>query len=103
MSTTAYGALTRKRKQAPKGKSKGGEENWPPALEPWVDTLTALVPAEALVAHAYVMDGYRDGILGATWIHIAFYGLPIVCVGAYIIGERRDHGFEGVLGGLDGW
>jgi hypothetical protein len=109
MSTLAYGALTRKRKQAPRGKSKGAADDpkndWPPALKPWVDTLTALVPAEALVAHAYVMNGYRDGILGASWIQIAFWVLPIVCVVAYFIGERRTHGFEGTLGlgGLNGW
>jgi hypothetical protein len=102
MSSTAYGALSRKRKQSPRGKSKG-VDNWPPALKPWVDTITALVPAEALVAHAYVMDGYRDGHLGMPWIKVAFYVLPIVCIVAYFIGERSNHGFEGLLGGLDGW
>jgi len=52
MSTLAYGALTRKREEADPGTSKSREA---PGLKPYIDALTALVPAEVLVFHAAML------------------------------------------------
>src|SRR5215208_7295868 len=59
MSTMAYGAVTGRRKRSPSGKTKGTatdpKENWPPGLETWVDSFTALVPGEVLVLHGVAL------------------------------------------------
>ncbi len=54
MSSLAYGALTRKRKEAAGGTST--EEN-APGVKTYVDALAALVPAEVIAVHAIVI-GY---------------------------------------------
>ena len=51
MSTLAYGALTETRKQAPSGTSTRTQ----PGLGTYVDIFTALVPAEVLAAHAFIL------------------------------------------------
>jgi hypothetical protein len=52
MSALAYGALTRKREEAAPGTStKEGQ----PGLGTYVDALAALVPAEVLAAHAFIL------------------------------------------------
>jgi hypothetical protein len=52
MSSIAYGALTRKRKESTPGTSSDQEK---PGVRPYVDTLAALVPAEVLGVHAFVL------------------------------------------------
>ena len=53
MSSLAYGAVTRKRVQAPANKSVTTS---PPGLKTYVDTLAALVPAEVLAFHAFMVE-----------------------------------------------
>jgi hypothetical protein len=57
MSSLAYGALTRKRAEAPKGKST---ETAPPGVKTYVDALAALVPAEVLALHAFMVEVTTD-------------------------------------------
>ena len=53
MSTLAYGALTRKREEAPSGTSTTDAA---PGVKTYVDALTALVPAEILALHAFIIS-----------------------------------------------
>lgn len=57
VSTLAYGALTRKREAASAGTST---TTAPPAVKTYVDALTALVPAEVLALHAFIIDGTTE-------------------------------------------
>jgi hypothetical protein len=52
MSAIAYGALTRKREESTPGTSSDEEK---PGIRPYIDTLAALVPAEVLGLHAFVL------------------------------------------------
>jgi hypothetical protein len=52
MSSIAFGALARKRQEAPANKST---DDAPPGLRSYIDTLAALVPAEVLAMHTAVM------------------------------------------------
>lgn len=58
MSTLAYGALTRKREDAP---AETSTDTNPPGVKTYVDALAALVPAEVLVAHSIVI-GYATEV-----------------------------------------
>src|SRR4051794_7364855 len=53
MSTLAYGALTRKREEAAPDQST---TTAPPGVKTYVDALTALVPAEILALHAFIIS-----------------------------------------------
>jgi hypothetical protein len=53
MSSFVYGAVTRKREEAPKDASTTTS---PPGVRTYVDTLTAIVPAEVLVLHAFMVE-----------------------------------------------
>ena len=57
MSSLAYGALTRKRAEAPKGMSTATA---PPGVKTYVDALAALVPAEVLALHAFMVEVTTD-------------------------------------------
>lgn len=53
MSTLAYGAVCRKRAEATQDQSTTTE---PPGVKTYVDALAALVPAEVLVLHAFMVE-----------------------------------------------
>jgi hypothetical protein len=53
LSTLVYGALTRKREEATAHKSTTAS---PPGVKTYVDALTALVPAEVLALHAFMVE-----------------------------------------------
>jgi hypothetical protein len=53
MSTLAYGAITRKRLAAPADQSTTIK---PPGVRTYVDSLAALVPAEVLALHAFIVE-----------------------------------------------
>jgi hypothetical protein len=57
MSTLAYGAITRKREEAAQDTSTTTEA---PALKTYVDALAALVPAEILGLHAFILQGTTE-------------------------------------------
>lgn len=97
MSAVAFGALVRKRQEAPKGKSRTEE---PPGLRSYVDVLSALVPVEVIAAHAAVMKATTDtttGPGGTDVIRItdpqalkwAFWALLALSVGFYIFGFQK--------------
>ena len=52
MSTLLYGAMQRKRKDATPGTSKSGQ---PPGVNTYLDALAALVPAEMLALHTFLL------------------------------------------------
>jgi hypothetical protein len=53
MSALVYGAVTRKRDEAAAGDST---KTAPPGVKTYVDALAALVPAEVLVLHAFMVE-----------------------------------------------
>jgi len=57
MSSVAYGAITRKRDEAPRKKSTNEA---PPRLNTYVDGLAALVPAEVLGIHAFMLEATTE-------------------------------------------
>jgi hypothetical protein len=116
MSTMAYGAVTGRRKRSPSGKTKGTatdpKENWPPGLETWVDSFTALVPGEVLVLHGVALYLWTDGtkITNKWWLFGSFFGLVAACVLFYFLGQgwgardRYDVGRVGVtVAAFLGW
>ena len=91
MSSIAYGALTRKRQEAPANTSTLDE---PPGLKTYVDTLAALVPAEVLAAHAAFMTiatstaGGKTALTHPGTLKVAFWaplGLSFVF---YVVGYQ---------------
>jgi hypothetical protein len=59
MSTLVYGAVTRKRDEAPQDESTGTA---PPGVKTYVDALAALVPAEVLALHAFIVEISTDTV-----------------------------------------
>lgn len=57
MSSLVYGAMTRKRDEAPKNQST---KEAPPRAKTYVDGLAALVPAEVLAFHAFMLDATTE-------------------------------------------
>lgn len=57
MSVVAYGAITRKREEAPIGTS---DTTNPPGIKTYLDALAALVPAEILIAHGIVIGNFTE-------------------------------------------
>jgi hypothetical protein len=57
MSSFVYGAVTRKRVQAESGASTGAQA---PGVKTYLDTLAALVPAEVLAFHAFMVEESTD-------------------------------------------
>ena len=53
MSSLAYGAVTRKRAEAPAGAST---KTAPPGVKTYADALAAIVPAEVLGLHAFIVE-----------------------------------------------
>jgi hypothetical protein len=86
MSTFAYGDKTRNLVNAPQGTGS--------AVKNFVDTLTALVPAEVLVAHAVILQATSKSgkdvttITDPTVLKWAFVGLTVLSVILYVAGRR---------------
>src|SRR3954447_10365144 len=57
MSALLYGTVTRKRDEAPRGKSTDAAA---PGVKTYVDSLAALVPAEVLLIHGLVLEATTD-------------------------------------------
>ena len=105
MSTLAYAVLTDRRKKSPEGTSfKAFAEVEPPAEagQPgagmWIDVLAALVPAEVLAAHAFLIgfttktEKGPDGkdvttITEPTTLKWIFVGLVVTSLLLYVIGH----------------
>jgi len=91
MSTLAYGALTRKRAEAPARRSTRDK---PPGLRTYVDALAALVPAEILTVHAVVISQATKTSSGVTSITepgpLAFFFWVFLALGVvlYLVGRR---------------
>jgi hypothetical protein len=91
MSALLYGALTRKREEAPAGAST---EAKPPGLKTYVDALAALVPAEVLALHALVIgratktDNGPTSITAAPQLIFFFWFLVILSAALYVVGLR---------------
>jgi hypothetical protein len=92
MSTLVYGALTRKREEAPANTSTSDK---PPGLQSYVDALAALVPAEVLALHAVIIDTNTTSkknaagqvvttISNATTLKWAFAGLVVLTILLYV-------------------
>jgi hypothetical protein len=95
MSTLAYAAMTRKREQAEPGTST---TTGAPGVSTYVDALAALVPAEALTAHAAILTFTTDTVTNANgraiitvtdpgtlvWV---FYALIVVSMVLYAVGR----------------
>lgn len=93
MSSIVYGALTRKRQEAAPEQSVAKES---PGLNTYVDTLTALVPAEVLAAHAALLTATtKIGPAGTTVIthrdtlKVAFWILVGLSVAFYVVGYQK--------------
>ncbi len=93
MSSIVYGALTRKRQEAGPEQSVGEGS---PGLNTYVDTLTALVPAEVLAAHAALLAATtKIGPAGTTVIthrdtlKVAFWILAGLSVAFYVVGYQK--------------
>lgn len=110
MSTLAYGALTRKREEAPPGESVSRRS---PGLNTHIDALAALVPAEMLAAHAAVLsfttetnetaDGEKTtSITDAATLRWVFWALVALTVAFYIGGHLRRVGGQ-MWKGWDRW
>jgi hypothetical protein len=91
MSTVAYGALTARRKLS-EGDTKRGK---PPAIGIWADSFTALVPAEVLLLHEYLLLYFADGteITSVAWARIClglvfFLSLVFYVAGMWIQAKR---------------
>lgn len=91
MSSLMYGAITRKREEAPAGQST---DDKPPGLQTYVDALAALIPAEVLSAHAVVISNVTTTKDGATSItapaQLAFFFWFFVAlsIALFLIGRR---------------
>jgi hypothetical protein len=103
--------MLRKRRQAEQGQSKN---NQPPGVKPLTDSLAALVPAEVLAIHAWLMSEQTKEVLSKagevtttfhnpTAVWIIFVLLLFASVGFYLAGlmktPRKCNRFEwaGVL------
>jgi hypothetical protein len=80
MSTVAYGALTARRKLSPAGTTK---QLNPPGIGVWADSFTALVPAEVLVLHEYLVPLFAEGteITSPAWALftlLVVFGMSVV-------------------------
>ena len=84
MSTVAYGALTARRKLS-EGDTKKSN---PPGIGIWADSFTALVPAEVLVLHEYMVPLFADGteITSRAWAVICLLILVVMSVVCYLPG-----------------
>lgn len=94
MSALAYGALTETRKKAQKGTSTTTQ----PGLGTFIDVLAALVPAEVLAAHAFILtlatesvtttDGQSSVVIteerGLKW---TFWILAVMSVALFVAGR----------------
>lgn len=95
MSSLLYGALTRKREEAPPGTSSTDN---PPGVSTYVDALAALVPAEVLAVHAIIMslatetEGGVTTITAPAQLSFWFIFLPIIAAVLYVagLGKRPD-------------
>ena len=85
MSTVAYGALTARRKLSPQGTTK---QSNPPGIGAWADSFTALVPAEVLVLHEYMVPLFADGtkITSREWALFCLLVLLVMSVVFYLAG-----------------
>jgi hypothetical protein len=100
MSTFAYGALTRKREESAPGTSTTGDAQGKPGIGTYADTLAALVPAEVLAAHAFVLTFTTKTMKGIggketttvtdmgtlKWV---WYALVAVTVLLYVLGHGK--------------
>jgi hypothetical protein len=95
MSSFAYGALTSKRQSAP---SETSLQTNPPGLGTYADTLAALVPAEAILAHAALLELSTDTTGEGTdeltsiitqpgILEVSFWGLLVVATFLFIVGK----------------
>jgi len=86
MSSMVYGALTGRRKRSPENKTTKEKA---PGLGLWVDSFAAVVPAEVLVLHAYVLKACTDGtqITHKGALALSFYALLIACAVFYCLGQ----------------
>ena len=90
MSTYLYGAMQKKRKQAEKGTSK---EEEPPGISTYLDMLAALVPAEMLALHTFLLglftksretsEGTITKITDQPALFWSFWALVVGCVALY--------------------
>jgi len=84
VSTVAYGALTARRKL-----SDGNTKQLnPPGIGVWADSFTALVPAEVLVLHEYMVPLFADGteIISRAWALICLLVVFVMSVVFYVSG-----------------
>jgi hypothetical protein len=83
----------RKRAEAPKGKSTTPEAQ--PGLKTYVDTLTAIVPAEVLAMHAALFaaltekKGNRVDITDPGWLEFGFWAMVVLSVVFYFAGYQK--------------
>ena len=89
MSTLLYAALTANREAAPRGMS---EEDAPPGVKTYVDALAALVPAEALAIHAFVLGLTTDTDAHGTTVYTdktalkwSFWGIILLTIVLYVV------------------
>jgi hypothetical protein len=84
MSTVAYGALTARRKLS-EGDTR---KQKPPGIGGWADSFTALVPAEVLVLHEYMVPLFWDGteIISQAWALICLLVVLVMSVVFYVSG-----------------
>jgi len=95
MSTLAFAALTSKRLAAAPGSSR---KTAPPAFQPYVDAMAAIVPAEVLAAHATIVGVLSDVAKDAqghdvtvlahpNYLKLAFWVLLVLSLGLYLVGR----------------
>jgi hypothetical protein len=97
VSALAYGAVTRKREEAPKGQSR---KTAPPGVKTYVDALAALFPAEVLALHALMIEATTETkkVAGKAVTTItdpgALKATFIVCIGLsillFVVGRLMD-------------
>jgi hypothetical protein len=92
MSSLAYGALTRKRAEAPKDESTSTAQ---PGLKTYVDTLAALVPAEVLAIHSALFAALSEKkgdelkITDPGWLEFGFYAMIVLSAIFYVAGYQK--------------
>lgn len=95
MSTLMYGTLTEKRQEAPPGTS---DSTSAPGLKNYLDGVAALVPAEVLGAHAFLISITTETVNNARGeavttivepgtLVFVFWALIVVAIALYIAGH----------------
>jgi hypothetical protein len=100
MSTVAYGSLTARRKLS-EGDTR---RNSPPGIGVWADSFTALVPAEVLVFHEFMLPLFADGteIISQGWALICLVGVFVLSLLFYGVGILLQ-AKKAILKGPDVW